>query len=165
MSTTPATSSWTASAGIQDGDRPAAERAERALRLRLEGDANPRGKIMLLELQALLALDEGDGSAAVALLEEAVEIEEGLPFEFGPPASLKPPHELLGEVALELGAYQAALDAFPALPGLHAGADAVTPRRGLRGRSARRACSPRTTPRARLEEIRRAHRVSCGTPR
>jgi cytochrome c-type biogenesis protein CcmH/NrfG len=35
-----------------------------------------------------------------------------LPFEFGPPASLKPPHELLGEVYLELGQEEAALDAF-----------------------------------------------------
>ena len=67
---------------------------------------------MQLELDALIAQASGDASQAMRLLAEATEIEEGLPFEFGPPASLKPPHELLGEVALAAGEHTAALDAF-----------------------------------------------------
>ncbi|MDX1646001.1 MAG: hypothetical protein R3304_02560 [Longimicrobiales bacterium] len=75
-------------------------------------DGPPRMRIMVLELEALLALAAGNGDRALRFLEEATEIEESLPFEFGPPASLKPPHELLGEVALELERYDVALQAF-----------------------------------------------------
>jgi len=91
---------------------------------------------MTLELEALVALTAGDGHRAVAILNEAATIEEGLPFEFGPPASLKPPHELLGEVALELGDHAMAMTAFqraldftperaPSLEGLVASARAL----------------------------------------
>jgi hypothetical protein len=38
----------------------------------------------------------------VALLRKAAAAEEGLSFEFGPPEIVKPSHELLGEVLLEL---------------------------------------------------------------
>ncbi len=67
---------------------------------------------MALELEALLALDAAQGDRALSLLQEAAAIEEGLPFEFGPPASLAPPHELLGEAAMELQRYDVALRAF-----------------------------------------------------
>ena len=87
-------------------------------------------------LDALLALDAGNGTRALSLLAEAAALEESLPFEFGPPASLKPPHELLGEVALELGEADRALIAFrkaldftperaPSLEGLASSADAL----------------------------------------
>ncbi len=102
----------TAYAAIQDGDRDTASDLLETLRSAAGQDPDPRGRIMLLELEALLALDAGDGARAVALLGEATRVEESLPFEFGPPASLKPPHELLGEVLLELGDYGAALSAF-----------------------------------------------------
>lgn len=91
---------------------------------------------MVLELEALLAADAGDEDGAIELLREATEIEEGLPFEFGPPASVKPPHELLGEVALEAGRHDLAVIAFrealdftpervPSLEGLAAAARAT----------------------------------------
>lgn len=99
-------------AAIQDGDRGAATAALASLRSVSADGSDPRGTIMRLELEALLALDEGEGDRAVSLLTEATELEESLPFEFGPPASLKPPHELLGEANLELGHYAAATAAF-----------------------------------------------------
>jgi predicted Zn-dependent protease len=38
----------------------------------------------------------------VEILEEAAALEDSLPFDFGPPAIIKPSHELLGEILLEL---------------------------------------------------------------
>jgi tetratricopeptide (TPR) repeat protein len=73
---------------------------------------DPRTRIMVSELQALNALAQGDEAMAVELLRGAAEREESLPFEFGPPASLKPPHELLGEVLLELDRPAEAVEAF-----------------------------------------------------
>mgnify|MGYP001036698039 CR=1 FL=1 len=71
-----------------------------------------RLRIQILELEGLLALEDGDPDTAVRLLMEAAELEESLPMEFGPPASLKPPHELLGEVLLDLDRPEEAVAAF-----------------------------------------------------
>ena len=60
-------------------------------------------EVLERELQALLALAEGRSEAAVSLLEEATEMEESRPLEYGPPDIVKPSHELLGEILLELG--------------------------------------------------------------
>jgi len=100
----------TAFAAIQKGDRGTATQIVESLRRM--GASNPRLSIARMEVEALVALHDGDGATAVALLREATEIEEGLPFEFGPPASYKPPHELLGEVAMELGDHTTAIAAF-----------------------------------------------------
>jgi Tfp pilus assembly protein PilF len=54
-------------------------------------------------MRALLRLDEGDSTAAFALLRDAAKVEDGLPMEFGPPDVVKPSHELLGEVLLQSG--------------------------------------------------------------
>jgi len=123
----------TAYAALKRGDPGPAEAA-------LAGwgrtDEAPRLAIMALELRGLLALDRGAEDEAVALLRSAAEIEESLPLEFGPPASPKPPHELLGEILLELGRPAEAVDAFQ-------GSLALTPLRtpSLRGlaRAARQA--------------------------
>ncbi|HSG47489.1 MAG TPA: hypothetical protein VLA43_06755, partial [Longimicrobiales bacterium] len=90
-----------------------------------------RLEIMRLELAALLALGEGRGDEAVHLLRDAAALEESLPLEFGPPASLKPPHELLGEILAELGRPAEAVEAFQ-------GSLALTPLRtpSLRGLAA-----------------------------
>ncbi|HSM05046.1 MAG TPA: tetratricopeptide repeat protein [Longimicrobiales bacterium] len=87
-----------------------------------------RIRIQLWELEGLLAVHEGRAEAAVEPLRRAADLEESLPMEFGPPASLKPPHELLGEVLLELGRYDEAVEAFQ-------GSLALAPRRtpSLRG--------------------------------
>ncbi len=55
------------------------------------------------ELQASIWLEQGKAEDAVRLLREATVIEESMPFEFGPPYVVKPSHELLAEVFLELG--------------------------------------------------------------
>jgi tetratricopeptide (TPR) repeat protein len=55
------------------------------------------------QMQGLLRLDEGDTAAALALLRDAAKIEDAIPVEFGPPDVVKPSHELLGEVLLDLG--------------------------------------------------------------
>ncbi len=99
----------TAYVAARTGERGRAE----ALLLQLgNGEAEPRIRIEELEIRALLALDEGDADRAIALLRDAVRVEESLPFEFGPPASLKPPHELLGDILLEAGQAQEAVEAF-----------------------------------------------------
>jgi hypothetical protein len=67
------------------------------------GEDAPRIRIMEMELDALAARGRGDDDRAVAVLREAADLEATLPFEFGPPASPKPPHELLAEVLADLG--------------------------------------------------------------
>jgi tetratricopeptide (TPR) repeat protein len=57
---------------------------------------SPRQHIARMELAAVLDFQAGDPDKAIAQLVEAATLEESLPFEFGPPASLQPPHELLG---------------------------------------------------------------------
>ncbi|MGI9628293.1 MAG: hypothetical protein ACR2QM_15775 [Longimicrobiales bacterium] len=57
---------------------------------------SPREKILLLSLDGLLSLAASETqSEGVALLTQAADLEETLPYEFGPPATLMPPHELL----------------------------------------------------------------------
>jgi len=55
------------------------------------------------ELEAFLAAAGGDGERGLALAKEAAADEDGMSFEFGPPAVVKPAHELLGEMLLKAG--------------------------------------------------------------
>ena len=94
-------------AALRTGD------AEGAVRLRSrhgrpDDEPDPRRGILLLELDGLIALADGDNDAGIALLEEAAAREAALPYEFGPPATLMPPHELL---AAELAALDRHLEA------------------------------------------------------
>jgi tetratricopeptide (TPR) repeat protein len=100
----------TAYAAIQRGELAVGQQILDALR-RQNRDL-PRLRIQELELEALLARANGDTARAIQLLTEAASLEEELPFEFGPPASLKPPHELLGEVLLGAGRPIEAVKAF-----------------------------------------------------
>ena len=82
--------------------------AEEASRIRSrygkpDDERDPRHGILLLELDGLIALADGDVEAGITLLEEAAVREEALPYEFGPPATLMPPHELLAAELAELG--------------------------------------------------------------
>jgi len=126
----------TAYAALESGNSGAADQAMGSLLAAANSRNNPRDRIMVLELDALRAQQAGNHDRAIALLEEATEIEEALPFEFGPPASVKPPHEMLGEVALAAGHQELALSAFlrsldftpertPSLEGLIASARAL----------------------------------------
>src|SRR5881628_2646438 len=59
--------------------------------------------ILEQELRALLRQADGDLTGAVALTREATALEDAMPLEFGPPAVVKPSHELLGEILLQAG--------------------------------------------------------------
>ncbi len=60
-------------------------------------------QVLARELQGLIRMSEGDSAGGIALLREATAIEDTLPMEFGPPAIVKPSHELLGEILLAQG--------------------------------------------------------------
>jgi tetratricopeptide (TPR) repeat protein len=89
--------------------------------------------VMQKSLRALVELGRGRTEAALDLLAAAATAEEALPADFGPPAIVKPSHELYGEVLLRLGRpaearaqFEKALDRAPrrrlALDGLAAAA-------------------------------------------
>jgi len=59
--------------------------------------------ILRLELDALLALAEGDNARALELAREAVVQQTSMPFRYGPPRISKPTAELLGDILMELG--------------------------------------------------------------
>ena len=85
--------------------------ARRALATIKASDTTP-AKILGLELSAMLALADQQPDEAVGLLQQATELEENMTFRFGPPAIVKPAHELLGEVLLELERFDDAAEAF-----------------------------------------------------
>ncbi len=66
------------------------------------------------ELVAALTRAEGQADEAILLLQKAVEYQDGLTYEFGPPLPAKPVHELLGEMLLEVGRFAEARAAFRA---------------------------------------------------
>ena len=70
--------------------------------------------VMQQELAAVILLAEGQQEKALAVLEGATTIEENMSFMFGPPAIVKPSHELLGEIYLEQGKYEQAIAMFEA---------------------------------------------------
>lgn len=63
---------------------------------------DPVSDIDELELKALARLAEGAKDEAVALMRQATAREDAMPVDFGPPALLKPSHELFGEMLLEI---------------------------------------------------------------
>ncbi len=88
-------------AAIKRGEHVDRERAVAAMQA-AQGDDRSTG-ILLLELQALLALENGQPDKALRLMREATQAEDTMPFEFGPPVVVKPSHELFGEILLDLG--------------------------------------------------------------
>lgn len=56
--------------------------------------------ILALELRALIRRADGDTVRALEDVRSAAALEDGLPIPFGPPPTIKPPHELLGELLL-----------------------------------------------------------------
>jgi tetratricopeptide (TPR) repeat protein len=59
-------------------------------------------EIITDELTAALFFAQGMKKEAVAVLKKVAEAESALTFEFGPPDIVKPTHELLGEMLLEM---------------------------------------------------------------
>ena len=58
--------------------------------------------VMEKELEALLALTQGNPQQAVAFMREATDLEDSMNLQFGPPVPVKPSHELFGEILLDL---------------------------------------------------------------
>jgi len=100
-------------AALEQGNTELARAAAASLNEASRGDNAPTFiAILALELDALLALEDGKQNEAVDMLERAAFLEENMPFEFGPPAVIKPSHELLGEVLLGMERYEDAVTAF-----------------------------------------------------
>jgi hypothetical protein len=59
--------------------------------------------IMEKQLEGLLLLHDGNTATAIDALRQAADLEDAMPYEFGPPAPPKPAHELLGETLLASG--------------------------------------------------------------
>jgi tetratricopeptide (TPR) repeat protein len=101
---------------LKRGDRAAAERGVAALTAVNDHRAAPEPgiardrvpDILEKELRALLRQTDGVPQAALALMREATGLEDAMPLEFGPPAAVKPTHELLGEILLAAGQPQEA---------------------------------------------------------
>ena len=86
---------------VKTDDLTTAEQAEAKLKTMAEGDS-PANQIMYREVAALVRLARGQGDAAIALMDEAVEIVEGMRLPNGAANPVKPPYELYGEILLEL---------------------------------------------------------------
>jgi tetratricopeptide (TPR) repeat protein len=72
-----------------------------------EGDRG-QAEVMERTLRAAIWFAQGKEPEALEEGRRAAELEEGLPYEFGPPASFKPPRELLGELHLAQRRFSAA---------------------------------------------------------
>ncbi|MGH9382770.1 MAG: hypothetical protein ACRD2N_00535 [Vicinamibacterales bacterium] len=75
-------------------------------------DSGKSVRIMFRELAAQVAMARNDKDRAVSLLKEAVQIEESMRPPNGAADPVKPSHELLGEVLLEIGKPAEAATAF-----------------------------------------------------
>lgn len=60
------------------------------------------GLSMTKELEGLILLAESHLQKALTMLQEAAALEDGLPYDYGPPIPIKPAHELLGDVYVTL---------------------------------------------------------------
>ncbi|MEZ5461871.1 hypothetical protein [Dokdonella sp.] len=95
-------------AAAQRGDLDAAESALASLE-KLIASSQPDPEFLALpgyldifrdNLTALIAFKRGKHEVALARVRAAVERLQGMAFDFGPPPSVKPPQELLGELLL-----------------------------------------------------------------
>jgi tetratricopeptide (TPR) repeat protein len=98
-------------AALHRGDRAAAERAQAELEALQSGASGTSdegdevaqvGAILVRQLGAALKLGAGQAEGALALMHEATALEDAMPVDFGPPQVIKPSHEMLGEMLLEL---------------------------------------------------------------
>ena len=101
----------TALSAVRTNDVATAERAAEELEGRAES-GGAQGRIMHNEAAALVQLAKGQGDAATQLMDEAIEIAEGLRPPSGAASPIKPPYELYGEILLELDRPAEALEKF-----------------------------------------------------
>jgi tetratricopeptide (TPR) repeat protein len=69
------------------------------------GDPQVVGYLAVLddELRGMVLIREGHADTGLASIRHAASRYDAMAFDFGPPAPLKPPHELLGEAFLQAG--------------------------------------------------------------
>jgi tetratricopeptide (TPR) repeat protein len=70
--------------------------------------------VMAQQLEAALLFTEGRREEALVLARQAAVVEDSLSFEFGPPVPVKPAHELVGEMLMDLRRPKEAMPAFEA---------------------------------------------------
>ncbi len=80
---------------------------------------------MAQQLEALLLFTEGRREEAVVLARQASVVEDDLAFGVGPPVPVKPAHELVGEMLMDLRRPKEAMQEFERLP------QDASPRRAL----------------------------------
>lgn len=73
-------------------------------------DHEPRQKpaVQAMQLEAQILFDEGKQDKALTVMRKAVELENEMSFGFGPPFPPKPSHEMLGEMLIQVGEFEAA---------------------------------------------------------
>ena len=101
----------TALSAVRTNDVATAERAAEELEGRAES-GGAQGRIMHKEAAALVQLAKEQVDAATQLMDEAIEIAEGLRPPSGAASPIKPPYELYGEILLELDRPAEALEKF-----------------------------------------------------
>jgi len=97
-------------------------------------------QIMALMLQGAVAQSKGRSDEAIASASEAARRYQALPFDFGPPAPVKPPHEFVGELLLQAGRPKEAMAQFDL-------ALKIAPGRALSLQGRERALAAMATPR------------------
>lgn len=70
--------------------------------------------VMAQQLEAALLFTEGRREEALVLARQAAVVEDSLAFEFGPPVPVKPAHELVGEMLMDLRRPKEAMPEFEA---------------------------------------------------
>ena len=96
---------------VRTGDLPTAREAEAKLAARAE-NGGAQDRIAHKEVAASIAAAEGNADAAVALMDEAVAVVETLRLPNGAASPVKPPYELYGELLLQIGRPDKALEMF-----------------------------------------------------
>ncbi len=116
----PATGGKPAPASTRAGISPVVEShaahagAQPALGLPSAGGGGDKraAQVMAQQLEAILLFSEGRREEALVLARQAAVVEDGMSFEFGPPVPVKPAHELVGEMLMDLRRPREAIPAF-----------------------------------------------------
>lgn len=92
-------------AKLRDLDRAEAARAvlQKIATSDHDKDRREMGAIMERQIAGLIAMADGNRDAGLTALRSAVELEDRQPRPVGRPHPIKPSHELLGEILLDLG--------------------------------------------------------------
>ena len=93
---------------VRSGDLAPADEAEAAL----AENGGAQDRIAHKEITASIQAAEGDAAAAIASMNEAIAIVETLRLPNGAANPVKPPYELYGEILLQLGRHDDALEKF-----------------------------------------------------